>query len=86
MTDGPLVVSEITRLPDYSHYQLCGKQVSNLDKGTVTTARGLLTELVELYSDSDIDPRLHRIAASAEASLDHLEANYGDANHDKTPV
>lgn len=63
-----------------------GKQVSNLDKGTVTTVRGLLTELVELYSDSDIDPRLHRIAASAEASLDHLEANYGDANHDKTPV
>ena len=56
------------------------EKMSDLDKGTVTTVRGLLTELVELYTDSDIDPRLDRIAGSAEATLDHLEATYGDAN------
>ena len=49
------------------------------DEALVSQIGGLFTELVELYSDSDLDPRLKQIAAAAKDAKSHLEANICDA-------
>ena len=54
------------------------QESDNTDEALINNVRVLLTELVELYTDSDIDPRVQQIAAAAKKGVAELEANIRD--------